>query len=438
MLLGSLSYLTGSEQVVSGFAKAGYPQHLRIVLGLAKPAAAVVLLLPGLPLLKEWAYAGVTFAWVMAFISGWSSGEGPMAWSMPPLLLAVLANLVRDQAFQPSVDRPPRGTDPQLTTDGSSRFGPHNGPEEAGVMGRESKQGTTSCALVRVLAAVAAVASAAPLGVEAEADLPNQGAQAPAEGRSGYAPVNGLKMYYDVQGSGPPLVLLHGAFGTAESWSTLLPALAKSRQVIMPEQQGHGRTADREAPLTYEQMADDTAALLKHLRVEGADVFGYSDGGIVALGVAIRHPGLVRRLAVLGACTGRLKEVYEAEAYEQYQSLPADFAPAVLKDPYDRLAPDKTRWPVLVQKIKAVGRDFTGYSANDVKAIQAPTLVMFGDRDGVRLEHAVEMFRTIPSARLAIFPGEDHFVLFTGPGKVLDALVPFLEAATIGPRGQRP
>ena len=90
-LLGSLSYLTGSEQVVSGFARAGYPQHLRIVLGLAKPAAAIVLLLPGLPLLKEWAYAGVTFAWVMAFISGWSSGEGPMAWSMPPLLLAVLA-----------------------------------------------------------------------------------------------------------------------------------------------------------------------------------------------------------------------------------------------------------------------------------------------------------------------------------------------------------
>lgn len=89
-LLGSLSYLTGSEQVVSGFAKAGYPQHLRIVLGFAKPAAAIVILLPGLPLLKEWAYAGVTFALVMAFISAYTSGEGPQTWALPPVLLALL------------------------------------------------------------------------------------------------------------------------------------------------------------------------------------------------------------------------------------------------------------------------------------------------------------------------------------------------------------
>jgi len=89
-LLGALSYLTGSEQVVTGFAKAGYPQHLRIVLGIVKPAAAIVLLLPGLPLLKEWAYAGVTFAWIMAFISAYTSGEGPQTWAMPPVLLALL------------------------------------------------------------------------------------------------------------------------------------------------------------------------------------------------------------------------------------------------------------------------------------------------------------------------------------------------------------
>lgn len=91
MLLFALSYLTGSEQVVSGFAKAGYPQHLRVVLGIVKPAAAVVLLMPGLALLKEWAYAGATFAWVMAFISAYSSGEGPSVWILPPVLLALLA-----------------------------------------------------------------------------------------------------------------------------------------------------------------------------------------------------------------------------------------------------------------------------------------------------------------------------------------------------------
>jgi hypothetical protein len=91
MLLMSLTYLSGSEQVVAGFAKAGYPQHLRVVLGIAKPAAAIVLLWPGLPLLKEWAYAGATFAWVMAFISAWSSGEGPQVLAIPPALLALLA-----------------------------------------------------------------------------------------------------------------------------------------------------------------------------------------------------------------------------------------------------------------------------------------------------------------------------------------------------------
>ena len=89
-LFGALTYLTGSEQVVSGFARAGYPQHLRIVLGIVKPLAAVVLLLPGLPILKEWAYAGVTFAWVMAFISAYTGGEGVQTWAMPPVLLALL------------------------------------------------------------------------------------------------------------------------------------------------------------------------------------------------------------------------------------------------------------------------------------------------------------------------------------------------------------
>ena len=90
-LLGSLSYLTGSEQVVSGFAKAGYPQHLRIVLGMAKPVAAIVLLVPGLALLKEWAYAGATFAWIMAFISARTSGEPVQVWIMPLVLLILLA-----------------------------------------------------------------------------------------------------------------------------------------------------------------------------------------------------------------------------------------------------------------------------------------------------------------------------------------------------------
>src|SRR5262249_35358906 len=115
-----------------------------------------------------------------------------------------------------------------------------------------------------------------------------------------YAEVNGLKMYYEIHGSGQPLVLLHGAFGFVEGWATILPALAKTHQVIMIEWQGHGRTNDLDRPLTYEQMTEDTAALLKQLKIKDADFFGYSMGGTVALGVAIWHPELVRKLAIYG------------------------------------------------------------------------------------------------------------------------------------------
>jgi pimeloyl-ACP methyl ester carboxylesterase len=264
------------------------------------------------------------------------------------------------------------------------------------------------------------------------APRPEKGAQesmsAPVIGNGSYATVNGLKMYYEVHGSGRPLVLLHGAFGLVETWAGVLPALAKTHQVILVEQQGHGHTADRDAPLTYEQMADDTAALLKQLNAQPADIFGYSMGGITALGIAIRHPEAVGRLAVLGANTGNVKDVFEPEAYAQFRNLPDDFAPEPLKQPYDRVAPDKSKWPVLVRKLKSLGLDFEGYSNEQIGSIQAPTLILLGDHEGIRPEHAVEMFRRIPNAQLAIFPGADHFLLFSSPQKVLGTLLPFLDA----------
>lgn len=243
-----------------------------------------------------------------------------------------------------------------------------------------------------------------------------------------YASVNGLKMYYEIHGTGQPLVLLHGAFGFVEGWATVLPSLARTHQVIAIELQGHGHTNDLERPLAYEQMADDVAALMQHLKINDADVFGYSMGGTVALGVAIRHPELVRRLAILGACAGNLKDAFEPKAYNQFLSIPADFAPPVLKAPYDRMSPDPSQWPALVAKIKNLGRDFKGYSAAELKSIKAQTLIMIGDREGIRPEHAVEIYRLIPKTQLAIFPGGDHFMLFQQPEKVLAALAPFLAA----------
>ena len=242
--------------------------------------------------------------------------------------------------------------------------------------------------------------------------------------------VNGLEMYYEIHGSGPgqPLVLLHGAFGNAEGWGTLLPTLAKTRQIIIIEQQGHGHTADRDAPLSYAQMADDTAALLTQLNVGPVDLFGYSSGGVVAFGLAIHYPDLVRKLAVLGSHTAPIQNAFEPEKYRQFQSIPADFAPPPLKEPYDRMAPDPTRWPVLVSKLKALENDFAGYSAAEVASIAAPTLILQGDRDGVRPEHAVEIFRQISNAQLAIVPGGDHFLLWSDAEKVLSTLLPFLDA----------
>jgi pimeloyl-ACP methyl ester carboxylesterase len=255
----------------------------------------------------------------------------------------------------------------------------------------------------------------------------------PAQGK--YAEVNGLKMYYEIHGSGQPLVLLHGSFGFIEGWAPILPALTKSHQVIAIEMQGHGHTNDVDRPLSHEQMADDTAALLNQLKITNADFFGYSMGGTVALGVAIRHPELVRKLAVLGSATGSLKDTFEPESYKQFLSLPADFAPPILKEPYDRTSPDPSRWPVLVTKIKNLGLNFKGYSASEVKSIKAQVLIMLGDRDGTRPEHAVEMYRQIANSQLTIFPGADHFIIFTNPDRVLSVLMPFLDGtATIPPK----
>jgi pimeloyl-ACP methyl ester carboxylesterase len=233
-------------------------------------------------------------------------------------------------------------------------------------------------------------------------------------------------MYYEVHGTGKPLVLLHGAFGTAESWAPLLPAL-KNRQIILIEQQGHGHAPDRDTPLAYERMGDDTAALLESIHVRDADVFGYSDGGVVGLRLAIQHPQLVGRLAILGSHTRTMESAYDQEAYKQFLSLPDDFAPPVLKEAYDRTAPDKSKWPVLVRKIKSLGRDFQGFPADEVKSIKAPTLIMQGDRDGVRPEHAVEMMRLIPNSQLAIFPGADHFIHFTRPAQVAETMMAFFD-----------
>jgi pimeloyl-ACP methyl ester carboxylesterase len=234
-------------------------------------------------------------------------------------------------------------------------------------------------------------------------------------------------MYYEIHGTGKPLVVLHGAFG----WATAYPTLAKDRQLIAIELQGHGHTADIDRPLSYEQMADDTAGLLKQLKIEQADFFGYSMGGVAALAVAIRHPGLVGKVAINGSNYGKIQDAYEPTVFEQFKSIPADFAPPPLKGQYDKIAPDPNKWPVLVAKVKKMALDFKGFTREDMRSIKAPVLIAQGDHDLVRLEHAVEMFRLIPKAELAVFPGGDHFMILTSPEKLLSPIAEFLNAPVL-------
>lgn len=235
-----------------------------------------------------------------------------------------------------------------------------------------------------------------------------------------YAPVNELNMYYETHGDGPPLLLLHGAYMTVDMFGPLLPGLAGIRQVIAPECQAHGRTADADRPLTYEQMADDCAALLRHLEVEQADVVGFSMGGAVGLQLAIRHPALVRRLVVASA--GFRYDGMPAEAIAMFPSItPEMFAGSPMETEYQRIAPNPGDFPTLVEKLKELDTTDFAWPEEDIRGVAAPTLIVLGDSDGVRLEHAVEMFKLrgggvmgdlsgLPESQLAVLPGTTHFI----------------------------
>ena len=267
----------------------------------------------------------------------------------------------------------------------------------------------------------------------------------PAEpAATGYAPAGDLDLYYEVHGAGRATLLLHGAFMTVDLMGPLLPGLAQTRQVIAVEQQGHGHTADADRPLTYEQMADDTAAVIDHLGLGRADVVGFSMGGGVALQLAIRHPALVRRL--VRASTSYRSDGMPAAALEMFPAItPELFAGSPIEAAYLRTAPNPEDFPLLVAKMKQLDTTPYAWPAEDVRAIAAPTLIVLGDSDGVRLQHAVEMFELrgggvmgdlagMPSSQLAVLPGTSHFV---PPGSgVLDRvdwllamIPPFLDAA---------
>jgi pimeloyl-ACP methyl ester carboxylesterase len=222
---------------------------------------------------------------------------------------------------------------------------------------------------------------------------------------NGRALVNGIHIYYEVHGShdGTPLVLLHGGGSTIDSnFGRVIPFLASTRRVIALEEQGHGRTSDRDQPITFESSADDVAGLLGHLKVSRADLLGFSNGATVALQVAIRYPELVRKLVFASSFTKR--EGAHPELWEFIKQANMSNMPQALKDAFLAVNPDPEKLQTMHDKDAARMVAFTDVPDAAVRGVRAPTLVITGDRDVARLEHAVELSRMFRDARLLVLP----------------------------------
>jgi pimeloyl-ACP methyl ester carboxylesterase len=283
-------------------------------------------------------------------------------------------------------------------------------------------------ALLPVVLLVALVFAAAGAGQADRKDFKMK-----KEFKSGYAPVNGLKIYYEIHGVAdgkhPPLVLLHGGGDTIEtSFGHVLPALASDRQIIAFEQQGFGHTADiADRPFSFEQSADDTAALLEYLHIGRADLFGFSNGGTIALQVAIRHPKVVRKLVVASGffkCDGGYPWFWDSFAQVQLKDMPKE-----LQEAYRAVAPHPGNLQSFFDKCVQRMRNFKNIPDDAIRGIAAPTLVIVGDADVMRPEHAVETFRLLPHAQLAVLPGTDHMTMMTRTTWLVPMIGGFLDAA---------
>lgn len=251
------------------------------------------------------------------------------------------------------------------------------------------------------------------------------------------ASVNGLSLYYELHGSGRPLVLLHGGVSAGEMFDPLLPVLAAKYQVITVHLQGHGRTADIERPLRFESMAEDIAALLKQLGIASADLLGYSLGGGVALQTAIHHPELLRKLILVS--TPFKRQGFYPEVLANMDQMGPEAARFMDQSPMSQLYPGKD-WAGLFTRLGDLLRQEYDWSKG-VAAIKLPVMLVYADADAVSSGHAIEFFMLLgggqrdagmdgsgrPAGRLAILPGMSHYDILTYPG-LADMLAAFLDA----------
>lgn len=239
---------------------------------------------------------------------------------------------------------------------------------------------------------------------------------------SGYAPVNGSKVYYEIHGEGDPIVLLHGAFMTINlNWSELIPILSKTRKVIAVELDGHGHTPLSKRPLSFATLASDVSGVLKYLKIDNADILGYSFGGTVAYQFAIQHAAMTKKLVIISA-------VYKPEGwlpglYAAFDSFtPEFFDDSPLKSEYMKVAPDTSNWHKMVGKMLKFNSEKINLGDDNIKKLKAPVLLLMGDNDGTDKKVLAETYRLLggdilgdmtglPKSQLAILPGKTHVSL---------------------------
>lgn len=263
----------------------------------------------------------------------------------------------------------------------------------------------------------------------------------PALSTSGYAPVNGVEVYYAVYGQGDPIVLLHGGLMTHEAFGPTLARLAEGHQVIGVDLQGHGRTLPFDRPMSYEAMADDVAGVIRHLGIEKADVMGYSLGGGTALRLAIQHPDLVDKLVVVSAPYAWAGwHDYNAEGMRSMSGALADgMKESPMYQEYARVAPDPENFPVLLDKVGQMMQADFDWSA-EIRAITAPTMLVYADWDAVRTAHIAAFFELLGGGlqdagwdgsgmnanRLAILPNATHYSIGTDP-RLAETAIGFID-----------
>ena len=249
--------------------------------------------------------------------------------------------------------------------------------------------------------------------------------------------VNGMRMYYEVSGKGTPLIVLHGAYMNIPQMGAIIPRLARTHRVYALEFQGHGRTTDIDRPITYPNLADDVAAFMDAVRLQKADVFGYSMGAMAGLQLAIRHPEKVNKL-VFGS------GAYDAEGWQPEfkafipQMTVETFAQMPFAKQYPKLAANPEGFPELARKVIALEKEPMAWG-EDVKALKTPVLIIAGDADGATLEHSVAMFRLLgggamgdmgkplAASRLAVLPATSHTAVITQTDLLYALIEPFLK-----------